>query len=66
MERKTMDNPMGYEPVGKLLKKFAVPSVIAMLVNSIYNIVDQIFIGQGISEMPLQPWLCPLLLLLLP
>ena len=49
MERKTMDNPMGYEPVGKLLKKFAVPSVIAMLVNSIYNIVDQIFIGQGLG-----------------
>ena len=49
MERKTMDNPMGYEPVGKLLKKFAVPSVIAMLVNSIYNIVDQIFIGQGVG-----------------
>lgn len=49
MERKTMDNPMGYEPVGKLLKKFAVPSVIAMLVNSIYNIIDQIFIGQGVG-----------------
>lgn len=49
MERKTMDNPMGYEPIGKLLKKFAVPSVIAMLVNSIYNIVDQIFIGQGVG-----------------
>ena len=49
MERKTMDNPMGYEPVGKLLKKFAVPSVTAMLVNSIYNIVDQIFIGQGVG-----------------
>ena len=49
MERKTVDNPMGYEPVGKLLKKFAVPSVIAMLVNSIYNIVDQIFIGQGVG-----------------
>ena len=49
MERKTMDNPMGYEPVGKLLKKFAVPSVIAMLVNSLYNIVDQIFIGQGVG-----------------
>lgn len=49
MEWKTMDNPMGYEPVGKLLKKFAVPSVIAMLVNSIYNIVDQIFIGQGVG-----------------
>ena len=49
MERKTMDNPMRYEPVGKLLKKFAVPSVIAMLVNSIYNIIDQIFIGQGVG-----------------
>lgn len=49
MERKTMDNPMGYESVGKLLKKFAVPSVIAMLVNSIYNIIDQIFIGQGVG-----------------
>ena len=43
------ENPMGYEPVGKLLKQFAIPSVIAMLVNSIYNIVDQIFIGQGIG-----------------
>lgn len=49
MEQRTMDNPMGYEPIGKLLRKFAVPSVIAMLVNSIYNIVDQIFIGQGVG-----------------
>jgi len=43
------DNPMGYEPIGKLLCKFAIPSIIAMLVNSIYNIVDQIFIGQGVG-----------------
>ena len=49
MEQRTMDNPMGYEPIGKLLRKFAVPSVIAMLVNSIYNIVDLIFIGQGVG-----------------
>lgn len=42
-------NPLGYEPVGKLLKMFALPSVISMLVNSLYNIVDQIFIGQGIG-----------------
>lgn len=49
-QKRTNDNnPMGYEPIGKLLKKFAVPSVIAMLVNSIYNIVDQIFIGQGVG-----------------
>ena len=32
------ENPMGYEPIGKLLRKFAIPSIIAMLVNSIYNI----------------------------
>lgn len=42
-------NPLGYEPVGKLLIQFAVPSIISMLVNSIYNIVDQIFIGQGVG-----------------
>lgn len=42
-------NPLGYEPIGKLLMKFALPSVIAMLVNALYNIVDQIFIGQGVG-----------------
>lgn len=43
------ENPLGYEPVGKLLLQFAVPSTISVLVNSVYNIVDQIFIGQGIG-----------------
>lgn len=38
-------NPLGYEKISALLLKFAVPSVIAMLVSAIYNIVDQIFIG---------------------
>ena len=42
-------NPLGYEPVGKLLGQFAVPSIIAMIVSSLYNIVDQIFIGQGVG-----------------
>lgn len=42
-------NPLGYQPVGKLLLNFSVPAIIAMLVNSIYNIVDQIFIGQGVG-----------------
>ena len=37
------------EPIGKLILKFAVPSVIALLVNSLYNIVDQIFIGWGVG-----------------
>ena len=43
-------NPLGYEPIGSLLKRFALPSVISMLVNAIYNIVDQIFIGQGVGS----------------
>ena len=42
-------NPLGYEPIGRLLLKFALPSVVAMLVNAVYNIVDQIFIGQGVG-----------------
>lgn len=42
-------NPLGTEPVGKLILKFSIPSVISMLVNALYNIVDQIFIGQGIG-----------------
>ena len=36
-------------PVGKLLGQFALPAIISMLVNAVYNIVDQIFIGQGIG-----------------
>lgn len=44
-------NPLGTEPIGKLLRKFAVPSIISMLVMSLYNIVDQIFIGQTVGEL---------------
>ena len=43
------ENPLGFEPVKKLLFRFAVPAVVAILVNSLYNVVDQIFIGQGIG-----------------
>lgn len=42
-------NPLGTQPISKLLLKFAIPSITATLVGSIYNIVDQIFIGQGIG-----------------
>ena len=44
-------NPLGTVPVGKLLRKFAIPSIVAMLVSALYNIVDQIFIGQSIGEL---------------
>lgn len=43
------ENPLGYEKIPKLLKRFAIPSITAALVGSIYNIVDQIFIGQGVG-----------------
>lgn len=48
---KTSGNPLGTAPMGSLLRKFAVPSIIAMLVSALYNIVDQIFIGQSIGEL---------------
>lgn len=43
------ENILGTEKIGKLLKIFAIPGIISMVVNSIYNIVDQIFIGQGVG-----------------
>lgn len=42
-------NPLGYKKVSTLLAGFAIPSVIAMVVSSLYNIVDQIFIGNGVG-----------------
>lgn len=42
-------NILGYEKIGKLLRIYAIPSIVSMLVNALYNIVDQIFIGQGIG-----------------
>lgn len=40
---------LGTGDIGSLLRKFAIPSVVAMLVSALYNIVDQIFIGQGVG-----------------
>lgn len=42
-------NPLGTAPVGGLILKFAIPAIISMLVSAMYNIVDQIFIGQGVG-----------------
>ena len=44
-------NPLGTEPVLKLMMKFAIPSIIAMLVSALYNIVDQLFIGQAVGTL---------------
>ena len=43
------ENILGYEKIGKLIRKFAVPCIISLLVNSLYNIVDQVFIGWGVG-----------------
>lgn len=45
------ENPLGTEPVQKLMFKFAIPSIIAMLVGALYNIVDQLFIGQTVGTL---------------
>lgn len=45
------NNLLGTEKVNKLLYQFAVPSIISMLVGSLYNIVDQFFIGQKVGEL---------------
>ena len=48
-QHSVQDNPLAFESTGRLIAKYSVPSVIAMLVSSLYNIVDQIFIGQGVG-----------------
>lgn len=45
----TEQNPLGYKPVTSLLVAYSIPAIISGLINSIYNIVDQIFIGQGVG-----------------
>ena len=44
-------NPLGTAPISKLMVKFAIPSIIAMLVSALYNIVDQLFIGQAVGTL---------------
>lgn len=53
MEKSISENESLFstEPVGRLIAKFAIPCVISLLVNSLYNIVDQIFIGWGVGYM---------------
>lgn len=48
---KTTENSLGTKPLGSLLLSLALPAVIANIVNALYNIVDQIFIGQGIGKL---------------
>ncbi len=50
---KTNAQLLGTEKIGKLLKTYAFPAIIAMTASSLYNIIDSIFIGQGVGPMAL-------------
>jgi putative MATE family efflux protein len=47
----TSHDRLGTERVGKLLFEFSIPAIIGMLVNAVYNIVDRIYVGQGVDPM---------------
>ncbi len=51
MEKTVKYNSLGEEKINSLLRKFALPSIVSMLVGSLYNIVDQFFIGQRVGEL---------------
>lgn len=56
LQKKEMDNKqatleLGTKPVGKLIMQYAIPAIIAMTASSLYNMVDSIFIGQGVGAM---------------
>ena len=44
------ENPLGTQPINRLIWKFAIPGIITQLVNALHNIVDQVFIGWGIGD----------------
>lgn len=50
-ENSQIKNPLGSEPVGKLMLKYSLPAIASSLVSSIYNIVDQIYVGNKIGEL---------------
>ena len=48
-QSKQHTNILGTEKIGTLLVKFSIPGIASLLVNALYNIIDQIFIGQGVG-----------------
>lgn len=51
MSNKAATLELGTKPVGGLLTQYALPAIIAMVASSLYNMVDSIFIGQGVGAM---------------
>ena len=50
-DKSTIPTELGTEKIGKLLKQYALPAIIAMVASSLYNMVDSIFIGQGMGPL---------------
>ena len=46
---KENQNPLGTEPISRLIFKYSVPTALTLMVNYLYNIVDQMFVGQGVG-----------------
>lgn len=53
MAKTTSPLDLGTKPIGKLLRQYAVPAIIAMTASSLYNMVDSIFIGHGVGPLAL-------------
>lgn len=49
MSKNDNKQPLATQPIPKLIRQFAIPAIIANVVNALYNIVDQIFIGNGVG-----------------
>ena len=51
MDKNKATLELGTKPVGRLLVQYALPAIIAMTASSLYNMVDSIFIGQGVGAL---------------
>ena len=50
LKKSKNDEQLGSAPIGKLLWQFSIPAVVAQIVQAIYNVVDRLYIGQGVNE----------------
>ena len=51
MDNKQATLELGTKPIGKLLMQYATPAIVAMVASSLYNMIDSIFIGQGVGAL---------------
>ena len=51
MSNKQAALELGTKPIGTLLAQYALPAIVAMVASSLYNMIDSIFIGQGVGAL---------------